>query len=203
MAKTKKELFTLNADLHTEADLMLKESGLGKLIKEAGYKPVGSYAMQTMTWRDLDFERIEDPPDWQRHLQFGEKLMRLGWLWEVDSMNTFITDYFPGLPKGYFWGIRGEYPKGGPTWKFDLWAARQEEFERERDNSRMTNWMRKLTEEKRFYILAIKDAICHTLEYRRTIHSVDIYEAVLDCNISNLEDFREWCKVKHANDKFI
>jgi hypothetical protein len=201
MGKTKEELFALNDNLHIEADLMLKETGLGKLINEAGYKPVGSYAMQTMTWRDLDFERIENPPNWQKHLRFGEKLMRIDWLWEVDSMNTIITDYFHALPKGYFWGMRGEYPKGEPTWKFDLWTARQEEFKR--GNSRVTNWMSKLTEEKRFYILEIKDAICHTLEYRRTIHSVDIYEAVLDCDINTLEDFREWCKVKHANDKFI
>ena len=197
MRKTKEELFKLDNDLHIEADLMLKETGLGKIIKEAGYKPVGSYVMRTMTWRDLDFERSQEPPDWHNHLDLGKKLTKFGWIWEFDCMNTFITDYFPNLPKGYYWGMRGEYPKGGQTWKFDLWTAREEEFARE--SPKRNEWMNKLTEVKRYYILSIKDALCNTLEYRRIIHSVDIYEAVLECNIQTLEEFREWWKAKYGN----
>lgn len=45
----------------------LAESGVGDVLNEAGYVPVGSYAMHTMTWRDLDFERPEETPDWERH----------------------------------------------------------------------------------------------------------------------------------------
>jgi hypothetical protein len=193
--KTKEELFQLDRSIRLEADLMLKETGLGKIISEAGYQPVGSYVMHTMTWRDLDFERTEESPDWQNHLEFGKRLMQIDWFWEFDCMNTFITSYFPNLPQGFYWGLRGEYPKGGPTWKFDLWAAREEEFER--GLPRMAGWMSKLTDETRFYILAIKDALCNTIEYRRTIHSVDIYEAVLDCNIYTLEEFREWWQIKY------
>jgi hypothetical protein len=73
--KTNEELFYQDISLHIEADLMIKETGLGKIIGEAGYKPVGSYVMNTMTWRDLDFERIDKAPDWQSHLEFGKKLM--------------------------------------------------------------------------------------------------------------------------------
>jgi len=197
VGKVKEELFQLDSSIRAEADLMLKETGLGKIINEAGYKPVGSYVMHTMTWRDLDFERSQDLPDWQQHLEFGTRLMQTDWLWEFDCMNTFITGYFTNLPKGFYWGLRGEYPKGGPTWKFDLWTARMEEFER--GLPRRTEWMNKMTEEKRFYILAIKDALCNTIEYRRTIHSVDIYEAVLDCNISTLEEFRKWWQTKYGN----
>ena len=194
MRKTKEELFNQDFSLHIEADLMLKDTGLGKIIGEAGYKPVGSYVMNTMTWRDLDFERIDKAPEWQSHLEFGKKLMQLDWIWEFDTMNTYITNYFPDLPKGFYWGMRGEYPKGVPTWKFDLWTARAEELEC--GIPRMPGWMKKLTKDKRFYILAIKDVLCNTLEYRRTIKSVHIYEAVLEHDICALEDFREWWKAK-------
>jgi hypothetical protein len=196
MNKNREELFALNASLYTEADKMLKETGLGKIINEAGNKPVGSYMMQTMTWRDLDFERSEDNPDWQRHLELGKRLMQLDWLWEIDDMNTYITRYFPDLPVGFYWGLRGDYPKGGQTWKFDLWTAREEEFER--GLPRMAMWMSKLTEETRFYILAIKDALYNTLEYRRAIRSIHIYEAVLECNIHTLEEFREWWQARYG-----
>jgi hypothetical protein len=196
VGKTKEELFQLDSSIRAEADFMLKETGLGKIINEAGYKPVGSYVMHTMTWRDLDFERLQEHHDWQQHLEFGTKLMQIDWLWEFDCMNTFITSYFPNLPQGFYWGLRGEYPKSGPTWKFDLWTARAEEFER--GLPRMAEWLNKMTEESRFYILAIKDALCNTIEYRRTIHSVDIYEAVLDCNIHTLEEFWEWWRRKYG-----
>ena len=55
-------LLTLDEQLRAEADRMLSESGLGEIIAEAGYEPVGSYSMRTMTWRDLDFERFQEPP---------------------------------------------------------------------------------------------------------------------------------------------
>ena len=56
--ENKSRLFALDASLRAEADRMLEESGLGEIIREEGYKAVGSYVMRTMTWLDLDFERL-------------------------------------------------------------------------------------------------------------------------------------------------
>ena len=39
------------------AAAMLATSGIGAILHEAGYVPVGSQVMRTMTWGDLDFER--------------------------------------------------------------------------------------------------------------------------------------------------
>ena len=60
-------LFALDEALRAEGQAVLEASGLGALIDEYGFLPVGSQAMHTMTWRDLDFERIQDPPDWEEH----------------------------------------------------------------------------------------------------------------------------------------
>jgi hypothetical protein len=74
MSENRQRLFALDEGLREEADRMLEESGMGEILRAEGFQPVGSYAMRTMTWRDLDFERCEDSPDWQRHWALGAKL---------------------------------------------------------------------------------------------------------------------------------
>ena len=74
-------LFALDEGLRTEADRVLADSGIGVILAEAGYVPVGSYPMRTMTWRDLDFERTEEIQDWDRYWNLGSRLARSGWCW--------------------------------------------------------------------------------------------------------------------------
>ncbi len=182
-----RRLLTLDEQLRAEADRMLAESGLGRIIGEAGYESVGSYAMRTMTWRDLDFERIQDPPSWQDHWVLGLQLAGTGWPWRQVCVNAYRDPRTPG-EKGFYWGLRVAPPGGGETWKLDLWTARAEEFitdGRER-------WQAAMTEEHRLHILAIKDAVCNRPEYRRSLLSVHIYEAVLEQGIEGLDEFMEW-----------
>jgi len=197
VGKTKEELFNLDISLHIEADLMLKETGLGKIIGEAGYKPVGSYVMRTMTWRDLDFERSQEPPDWNDHWRIGNNISHLGFVWKFSCVDAYADPRNGGKDLGLYWGIQLDYPKGGPTWKIDLWTARQSEWEPILPER--LKWMRKLTDGTRHHILEIKDSVCHLPEYRQTLLSVHIYEAVLDCDLRTLDEFLEWWKAKYGN----
>jgi hypothetical protein len=43
-------LFTLDENLRTEGQTVLERSGIGEIINEAGFHPVGSFVMKTMTW---------------------------------------------------------------------------------------------------------------------------------------------------------
>ena len=52
--------------------------------------------------------------------------------------------------------------------------------------------MCKLSDETRYYILAIKNAVWDLPEYRNSLLSVHIYEAVLDYGIRELEEFLGW-----------
>ena len=79
-----------------EADSMLQDTGLGKMISDAGYHPVGSYVMRTMTWRDLDFERVEVEPSWIRHWKFGEKLAQTGLIWKFSCVDAYRDKRNPG-----------------------------------------------------------------------------------------------------------
>jgi len=122
-------LLALDEGLRAEADRMLAESGLGAIIREAGCEAVGSYAMRTMTWRDLDFERPEESPDWDRHWALGTRLARTGWLWRLSCVDAFRD---PRDPEGHslYWGLRACSPQGGLTWKLDLHTTPPEAFAR-------------------------------------------------------------------------
>ena len=166
---------------------MLAESGLGPIIAAAGFKPAGSYVMRTMTWRDLDFERVREPPDWDDHWALGRKLADTGWPWRQVCVDAYRDPRTPG-EHGLYWGLRVAPPGGGETWKLDIWTARAEEYHREARE----RWERLMTEDHRLHVLAIKDAVCRLPEYRRTLISVHIYEAVLEQGIAGLDEFMDW-----------
>jgi hypothetical protein len=188
------ELLKQDIRLRAEADVMLKETGIGKLISEAGYKPVGSYSMQTMTWRDLDFERSVNEPTWTEHWEFGKKLAETGLIWKFSCVDAYRDRRNPG-DKGLYWGIQFDYPTGGPIWKIDLWSAREEEWA---GLDRRALWMSRLTDESRCHILEIKAAIWELPEYRKTLLSVHIYEAVLENDVISLDQFWSWWKQRYG-----
>ena len=125
-------LFALDAALHAEADAMLLASGLGAIIAESGYVPVGSYVMRTMTWHDLDFELHVEEPDWERHLEIGMRLARTGWPRRLVCEDGFRRDE---LTSSYYWGLRVSDPALGclsdadeRIWKLDLHMSTPEQF---------------------------------------------------------------------------
>jgi len=167
---------------------MLARSGIGPILDRAGYRVVGSCPMHTMTWRDLDFERIQEAPDWGDHWAVGAKLAATGWPWR-----QVCTDHYrhPWRPeKGLYWGLRVTPPGGGDTWKLDLWTARAEEFASAMPKRRI--WASLMTDENRSHVLAIKETVCADPEYRKSLLSVHVYEAVLENGIRDLDSFRSW-----------
>jgi len=181
-------LLELDEKLRAEADDVLDASGLGEILQSEGFRAVGSYTMRTMTWRDLDFDRAEDPPDWNRHWSLGARLAKSSWVWKFSCAHAYRQ---PGsADHGLYWGLRLSDPAGGPTLKVDMWTARAEEFSLATPNR--TRWDDLLTDDTRSHILAIKEAVCALPEYRRDILSVHIYEAVLDCGVRGVHNFKRW-----------
>ena len=184
-----RRLLALDEQLRAEADRMLDESGLGEIIAQSGYQSVGSYAMRTMTWRDLDFERFQEPPAWDDHWDIGRRFAETGWPWRQVSVNAYRD---PRDPRGnsFYWGLRVDFPRNCPTWKLDLHTARASDFVYGRELR--SSWLGKLTEDARLHILAIKDAVCKRPEYRDTLLSVHVYEAVLDHGVRGPDAFMQW-----------
>lgn len=182
----------LDIDLRQEADEFLAKSGLKDIISNAGYIAVGSYKTRTMVWRDLDFERIADHPNWQDHWTVGNVLAKTGWVWRLSCVDAYRDQINTG-DCGHYWGLRASNPGGGPVWKLDLWTARIEEYALEK----RALWDSLITDESRIKILRIKEAMCMRPEYRKTLLSVHIYEAVLENNIEEIEGFLNWWQRTH------
>jgi hypothetical protein len=187
-------LFALDEALRAEAEQMLAESGIAAILADYGYEPVGSYEMRTMTWRDLDFHRSEDDPDRARHWDIGTRLARTGWCVRLQCIDVYREQW---SDHGLYWGIRvadparpETAPPGDPTvWKLDLWTARPQEWT---DVERRERWLSLMTDDARSCVLAVKEAICREPEYRKTMLSVHVYEAVLEHGIRDLAAFRRW-----------
>lgn len=186
--ENRRRLFALDAGLRAEADRMLEESGIGKILHEEGFYPVGSYIMRTMTWRDLDFERCDESPDWQEHWELGTKLAKLKWVWRLAAVDAYHDPRGPD--QGYYWGLRASRPGEKNFWKLDLWTARRGEFER--GSPKRPLWESRLNEDTRYYILSIKEAVCTLPEYRKNLLAVHIYQAVLENNVRSIDDFWDW-----------
>jgi hypothetical protein len=198
-------LFALDASLRAEADRMLAASGIGPILREGRFQAVGSYVMKTMVWRDLDFERYEEP-DWARHWQVGTRLAETGWCARLQCIDVYREAWAEAQPDfGLYWGARvadpsrtGSASPGDPTvWKLDLWTGRPEEFEA--GAARRPVWASLMTEDARSHILAIKEAVCGQPEYRKTLLSVHVYEAVLECGVRGVEEFREWWRPRYGS----
>jgi hypothetical protein len=185
---------------------MLADSGIGAILAEAGYVAVGSYSMRTMTWRDLDFDRPEEAPDWERHWEVGTRLARTGWCIRLNCTDCYRQQTV-GFEPGLYWGVRAVHPArkepvppDDPTiWKLDLWTIEPAYFER---NALQRNtWMSRITQEARSQVLAIKEAVCDEPEYRHTMLSVHIYEAVLEHGVRDAAAFREWWESRYGGDE--
>jgi hypothetical protein len=193
--ENRQRLFALDASFRAEADKMLEESGLGQIIREEGYKPAGSYTMRTMTWRDLDFERSQDAPAWEEHWRLGLKLSKNSWVWSAHAVNEY-EDPRHEKDYGYYWGLRAVKPGEKDFWKLDLWTARPAEWEKE--ISKRPLWQSILTEEARYEILVIKEAVCQLPQYRNELLSIHIYEAVLEKGVRGIKEFWKWWQGRYG-----
>ena len=193
-------LFALDGALHTEAQEMLAASGIGAILADAGYRAVGSFAMRTMVWRAHELERPAEP-DWRKHWETGARLAETGWCVRLQCVDVYREQW---QDYGLYWGLRVADPErkrvappGDPeVWKMDLWTARPGEFAPMAPRRKV--WAAALTEEARSHVLAIKNAVHAEPEYRKTLLSVHIYEAVLERGIRDLDEFRRWWQAAYA-----
>lgn len=186
-------LFQTDVALREEGRDILEGRGLRALIEE--YAPVhvmGSHRLELMVWRDLDLAM--DAPDITvaQFFDLGNRITELLSPWKM-----FFTDnrtHDGGRdPKGLYWGIRlGDLRSG--AWKIDLWAFSSEDCADKIHHRDAL--MNRLIPENRAPILQIKTDIWNHPQYRDTVTSQDVYDAVLDHGVQTTTDF--W---KYINEK--
>ena len=182
----------INQQIKDEAEEILYPQGLFAILSKYGIPHItGSYSLNLMTWRDLDIyiqkENMEEAEFFQVGAEINKKFNPV----KMSYRNERITQT-KGLPHGLYWGIYlGNERKG--AWKIDVWAV--DEKECRRLLKFCADIAAKLSSQSKQIILAIKSSCWQDPEYRRSYTSSDIYTAVLDKGITNIEEFRSYLEM--------
>ena len=182
----------INQLIKKEADDILYNKELFSILSNYGIPYItGSYSLNLMTWRDLDIYVQKDNMSEADFFQLGAEINKRFSPMKMSYRNERITQT-KGLPVGLYWGVYfGNERKD--AWKIDIWAI--DEKECHRLLKFCSDIAAKLTSLSKKIILNIKSYCWQDPQYRRSYTSKDIYEAVLDQGITNLEEFKEYLKV--------
>jgi len=196
-----KDLLEVNNKLKVEADVLLKDKGLLGILQKYGTTDVhGSYKLDLMTWRDLDIYVVSNFFTSYEAFELGKEVagclkpMKMTY---VDERQRRLTPGYPeGYPIGYYWGIMlGVLSE--VAWKMDIWMLSEAEYTKA--IKAHDDIGQKLTEKTRQIIMEIKMAVWSHPLYRKNFHSIDVYGAVLDDGVTDLDSFKAYLKVKGIN----
>lgn len=176
--------------IRDEAHQLLGLGLMAVLAQHGEVHVVGSYALDLMTWRDLDVHLVREDVSVEDFFELG---------WRIASLLRPHRMHFrdettvatKGLPRGLYWGVYLGDERAG-AWKIDVWLTNRAGFEPTREfGDRLAS---RLTDENRRIILSIKEASWRHPEYRRGFTSSDIYAAVLDRGVRDIPGF--WSHLK-------
>jgi hypothetical protein len=175
--------------LHQEADMLIYEQGLDKIFQKYGLPHyTGSYALRLMTWRDLDIYLEANDMSEAAFFELGGAIASALNPVKMHFRNERITRT-QGLPVGLYWGVYlGDERRG--AWKIDIWAMDRDECKQRLQYC--DDIEKKLTPQTRAYIIDIKSKCWQDPAYRKKYSSRDIYEAVLDKEVTNIEQFHDY-----------
>lgn len=189
-------LFAVQEALQDEANKVIRKLGIMELLQKFGEpKIVGSLALGLMVWRDVDIE-VPDQTGIEPVIEIAKYLLNRRGIKRVTLENHYDV-HKNGKPAGYYVGaLYSEH--ASKQWKIDIWLVRPGV----KGAASLINAVRsKLTPAKRDSILAIKHAVVHNPEYRKSILSVDVYDAVFHHNAKTVQDFQKYLEKtgRHMN----
>ena len=182
-----------------EANDIIYKRGLNDILKKYGTPDyTGSFALDLMTWRDLDIYLVNDDYDELKHFELGKEISQWYKPYKMSYRNEIITKS-ELLPRGLYWGVytNNIFPD---NWKIDIWAIDGEQAGKYA--KQLNKYKAKLNVENRNVILEIKYKCCKHPEYRKKFFSMDIYRAVFENRIMSISDFAPWLQKERGIDCF-
>ena len=172
-------------EIRKNADRILYEYGLLDLLRPLGAPHViGSYRMDMMAWNDLDIDIENSGMDLDRLYELTAsilKVFRPSWYEaKEERARDGKTVWFHGF----------ETSVTGGLWNVDLWFFDQETIQSaERHCDFIASTASAIQKER---IITIKhELIKGNLYSFDKFYSMDVYRAVLDMNIQNIDEFLE------------
>ena len=184
--------------LRQEATDLLYTEGLLPMLKSFGTtRVIGSYTLDTMTWRDIDISmKLPDAQDVALFFEIGNMIATKFKITKMSYSNHFIRN-FPGFDHGLYWGIQLLY--ADQEWKIDLWGYGETDYHKHMAEFDVLH--NQIQQADRTAILRIKHAISQRPDYRGDVYnSMAVYRAVLTEKVTSLEAFNVWIeRNSHAN----
>lgn len=144
-------------------------------------KLVGAAAYGLMVAPDIDLEIYCDAPAVDPGFAVVGELARQPGVWKVRFSNEL-----DGADRGLYWQLRYRWDDA-EVWKVDMWLLGHD-HPGPRSVDLVEPMKSALTNETRRAIIAIKEALFGEPD----IHSIEIYEAVLDGGVRSVPAFRAW-----------
>lgn len=174
-----------NVERKSQADKLLYEWGLLKKLEEIGVPHIiGSYRMDMMAWNDLDID-------------MENEAMSLDKLYELSSfiINTFHPTWYEAKEeinedgkKIWFHGF--ETLITGELWNVDLWFFDKQTIAD--TEGYCDNIAQRTSQSQKNTIVQIKEAlIIQGLYSFEKYKSLDVYKAVLENEVKDVEEFKE------------
>lgn len=194
------DLLSKQEDLQKEAKEVLSKLNLiDTLSKYGSAQIIGSVALGLMVYRDIDIEVTTN-----NFIQNSIESLVNDLLQKRSKRIDFVVldnleGNNPNAPQGIYIGLKyfglvedNNYFSTNPkVWKIDIWFVSPE-------NTKGPGYVAKikyqLTSEKKRIILEIKKSLVSNPKYKKEIFSIDIYTAVLDKQIKNTEEFKDYLK---------
>lgn len=195
------DLLIHQEQLQKEGQEVLEKLDLVNLLSRYGeVELVGSFVLGLMTWRDIDIligcKNIDRDDLSKLSSELIKKCHERIDISFIDNNKGEIAH----RPVGIYFGI-SYYPEdikpadllssNEKKWKIDCWFVSENGLVDTKYTSELKD---RLTDESREIILEIKKEVTGNKKYGKEIFSVDIYDAVLDEGVKDLEGFIEYLK---------
>ncbi len=182
--------------LREEGSALLNRLGVASFFADrADLYSTGSFALNLMTWRDIDLQiRVRPgvaPMDLLAELFL--KLSREPGFIEA-QLTVFEGDYKPKMPRGIYLGLQLIDQITQKRWKLDVWSLADADFERNR--ALIAALQANLTEERRERILAFKQALMGPNGRVPQMGSYYLCQAVLLEGLSSQEEVWDYLRQK-------
>ena len=190
-----KEIAKHSRLLHQEASEILDKAGLLPMLRSFGTtRVIGSYALDIMTWPDIDISmKLPNDQNVDLFFEIATKIATKFQITKMSYSNHFIRN-FPGFDHGLYWGIQLRYAER--EWKIDLWGYGDTDYQTH--IAEFDALHRQLQQADRTAILRIKHVICQHPDYRGNVYnSMAIYRAVLEDEVESVDEFKAWLEKKH------
>ena len=183
------ELLHRQAQRKQVADQILSHLGLMERWARVGEPSlVGAAAYGLLVAPDIDLEIYCDNPSVDPGFAIVSELARQPAVWKVRFSNELDA-----RDRGLYWQLRYR-AHDAEIWKIDMWLLGHD-HPGPRSADLVDPMKRALTDEKRHAILGIKEAVLGEPD----VHSIEIYEAVLDGGVRAAAEFRAWRSEREPN----